>query len=247
MTPQYILRAALRSMVYGHHRPHCFSTWIGGTYSDGSDPSTRTEYLLALARACETEIDNLGYAPAYAEPGYTDPERGILFADWNKFPRDFDRVLQRAGYETEWSDEWSTCEDCGRAFRTSPDSYHYSPYYMIIGECSIVCLDCVDWPSYLAEHEDDPDWACPRDVDPGLHGYTLIAGAYDHAHTETPETVLAQYHARGERGILFRHSDVSTVYRRFEVWRNDDAIAEDTHDEPTTDEPTTTEDSDHVR
>ena len=43
------------------------------------------------------------------------------------------------GRTKEWADEWSMCADCGKAFRTSPNSYGWTPSYVLLGECDLVC------------------------------------------------------------------------------------------------------------
>lgn len=40
-----------------------------------------------------------------------------------------------------FSDEYAICDDCGKAFKTSPDGYSPSPYW--IGDGFIICEDCV--------------------------------------------------------------------------------------------------------
>src|SRR5678816_1797897 len=114
----------------------------------------------ALNRIFEDGTADIMFAKEYAEPGYTNPEKGILFADWNdrttyrvdartfysrysaeQFVKTHEvadpaiveqrddtmkrlsDLAEKAGYAVEWSDEWSTCDDCGKAVRTSPDSY----------------------------------------------------------------------------------------------------------------------------
>lgn len=169
MTLERILSAAISSMIHGHHNPHYYSAWVkgkgyvgkGGTITDGAVViHDRADYLRQLERDAQSEVDNLGYAQAYAEPGYTTPTNGIVFADWNKFPRDFYKVLERAGYAVEWSDEWATC-DCGKAFRTSGDSYYWTPAYREV-EGEILCLKCAK-DAEPAENEEETDQPDPRD------------------------------------------------------------------------------------
>ena len=80
-----------------------------------------------------------GETREYAEPGYSAPEKPgslILFGNWNhcahfrtgKHYADL-AVLLRRGHAMEWEDEWSTCNDCGKAFRTQSDSYGWKPSY----------------------------------------------------------------------------------------------------------------------
>lgn len=58
------------------------------------------------------------FCPDYAEPGYHlgAEKQGILFGDWNHVSRELFRALEHH-FEMEWSDEWSTCDNCGRAIR----------------------------------------------------------------------------------------------------------------------------------
>lgn len=144
MTLEWILTAAINSMIRGHHVPHCYRAHVlgKGYVNDGSDPRTRAAYLRQLERDARSEVDNMGYAPAYAEPGYTQPARGVLLANWNRLPRGLDRTLERAGYAVEWSDEWAICVDCNRAIRTEPDCWVWQPAYQIT-EGDYVCSACV--------------------------------------------------------------------------------------------------------
>ncbi len=173
MTLETILNAAVSSMITGHHSPHCYSAHVigKGYVNDGNAHLfDRADYLRQLERSVRSEIDNMRFAPGYAERGYDVPTKGVLFADWNKFPRDFDKVLERAGYAVEWSDEWSQCDDCQRAFRTSADSYCWTPegvyieeqdrrdwdnHYRLDGSAEM-CLDCLqDWAVGCRESELD--------------------------------------------------------------------------------------------
>lgn len=141
MTPQYILRKSLC-------RPaHCWSAHVlgQGYVNKGELASQREDYDRQRRRTAECEIDNLGYAPHYSEPGYDQPERGVLTANWNVFPRDIDKVLERAGFAVEWSDEWTTCDECSGLVRTSPSGYWWETSYVERAEgTEITCFRCID-------------------------------------------------------------------------------------------------------
>lgn len=122
MTTEYIIRCAISSMVNGKHEAHCYS---------GENPE----------KVAKNEADNMVYAPEYAEAGYTQPKRGILFANWNVFPYRLAELLEKLGYATEWSDEWAICDDCARAIRTSPDSHFWKPFYTA-SDAGYVCHTC---------------------------------------------------------------------------------------------------------
>jgi hypothetical protein len=91
------------------------------------------------------------------EPGYDD--KPVVIANWNKTNirgssgfnySDFDytmprlsKLFEKLGYSVEWIDEWTICDDCGKAIRTSPDSWGWKPNYFILGDCGeIICYDC---------------------------------------------------------------------------------------------------------
>jgi hypothetical protein len=208
MTPQYILRKSLC------RPPHC-----GARDKLGNDDKERN------LRSAESEIENLGFATGYAEPGYTDPAKGILFANWNYFPRGLDSILERAGYAIEWSDEWSTCGDCGLAVRSSPDSYGWQPSYAILGECDLLCSDCLanHAAEYLEGLEDNPRTALNLPaIDPADHGYTRIQDGFESGfhpgQTDDPTKILAELQAKGHKRILFQIDDVGQFDTRFSVW-----------------------------
>lgn len=223
MTPQYILRKSLC-------RPaHCYSAHVPGQgyVNRGDHEHTKADYDRQRARSAESAIDNLHYANGYAEPGYTDPAKSVLFANWNIFPRGIESVLERAGYAIEWEDEWTTCNDCGKAVRTSGDSYHWQPYYVLFNECEIVCLDCVDWPDYLQSIEDDPNAACVAECNPADHGYSLLSDRSEYesgffpGQTDRPVDVLKKLQDAGHTGIVFRLSETSQFYCKWEVYKRD--------------------------
>jgi hypothetical protein len=173
-------------------------------------------------------------APDYAEPGYLAPEKGIIIGNWNpacgfnvdKATQGRDpvsklaRVLEAQGCELEWSDEWDTCCDCGKAVRTSGDCYQWTPYFRIVNECERVCLDCLDPEEYLASIEDDTASACPPQIDPEKFGYIKYNGDFETGfhpgQTDDPKTVLKKMHDAGMTGIVFKIAEQSQFYT---VWQ----------------------------
>jgi hypothetical protein len=171
MTLERILQAAKNSMINGHHAPHCYRAHVVGRgyVNDGSAVFDRADYLAQLARDVQSEIDNIGFASKYGERGYDQPKRGVVFANWNRFPSDFDSILENAGYAVEWADEWTTCDNCGNvAFRTQPDSHDWKPAYHQDANGNIYCDDCT-----LDSDDDDDD-----DDDEPIEHYDGDSGAH---------------------------------------------------------------------
>ena len=119
---------------------------------------------------------NIQYAFEYGERGYTigKGKFAVLFGDWNKgnsgieFCKALDintsnekTVLDffDAEFELEWGDEWTSCHRCGKFIRISPDSYSWSPEYVIVNGCEPLCLDCIDYDELLTEYIDNPNKA----------------------------------------------------------------------------------------
>jgi len=174
----------------------------------------------AQLAAGRSEIDNLTWYADYAERGYTCGARGVLSADWNYFTRDVDTLLERAGFSVEWSDEWTMCDECNRAVRTSPDSHGYQPYY-VIQHSSIVCLDCLDWTEYLESIEDggENNALVPDQCELAEHGYSLIASAP--SHVMRPAALRAEQAEQGNKHLVMRQMDWYTS----EVWQRDITLA----------------------
>lgn len=103
----------------------------------------------------------------YAEPGYTDPECGLIATgNWNEITSWFDGqrtvisnipkrlgdIFERMGIEIEWSDEWAACSDCQKLVRTQPDSYFWKPSFTLDDD-ELVCLECK--PSEESEESEE--------------------------------------------------------------------------------------------
>jgi hypothetical protein len=229
MTLDRILQAAVNDIARGRREPSCFRAHVMGEgyVNDGTNPDTRDEYIRQAARAAQQEIENMGIvAPHYSEPGYSNPKHGIVFADWNNLPGKLGDILERAGYSCEWSDEWTTCDECNGAVRTSPDSYSWERSYTE-GDGYIVCAECTDWADYCRQHEDDANHAVPSSVDPADHGYSRLSKEREYENgwhpgqTDEPKAILAGLHANGIKHVLFRVAGVGQFDVSFETWVRD--------------------------
>lgn len=118
-------------------------------------------------REGRSRIDDVQFHSEYAEPGYSDNANGIAVGNWNEVsrwdlkekksvvidttPELFSELLEKLGVSLEWSDEWTTCDSCGKLIRTSPNSYDWTPFYERDGET--VCHNC-EQPNDEEESED---------------------------------------------------------------------------------------------
>lgn len=127
----------------------------------------------------------------YAESGYTDPECGLIATgNWNdvtsykdgkheivsNLPSRVGDLFEKMGLECEWSDEWSTCHECGKLVRTQPDSYSWKQSFHYVEAEGCLCVDCVekDPESFLYSLEGNCETASTLDINPKQYGYVRV-------------------------------------------------------------------------
>lgn len=158
-------------------------------------------------------------ASEYSEPGYSTDKGLILFGDWNSFNKaDLDELEEIA--VLEWHDEWSICE-CGKAVRTSGDSYHWKPSYHIIDGCGLLCIECIDPEEYLEDMVNDPTKAITLNIDPKEYGYKLIEGDFQNGFHPGQDDNPINIYKRLESAyasLVFLITDVGQFDMSFEVY-----------------------------
>ena len=204
----------------------------------------------AIDRCASNEASNQleefsTHTSGYAEPGYNNPESGIILTgNWNNVTRydyetresvklsDFPERLakifsKRYGAELEWSDEWCACSDCGKLVRTQADSYGWKRYYFE-SDGENICGDCVkkDPANYLESLEGKDRQAITIDVDPEKHGYAKLAeelqnGLYG-GQCADPATIAKNLKEKDVNRFLFRIENVGQFDLTFSVFVHED-------------------------
>lgn len=87
----------------------------------------------------------IDYYHGIAELGYTDKQ--MICSNWN--PPEMKKISKWVesyfdDLEIDWSDEWMSCSECGKAIRSQPDSYGWLPSYLWTSDCSICCVECFE-------------------------------------------------------------------------------------------------------
>lgn len=95
----------------------------------------------------------------YAEPGYPDPESGVIcignFNDITQWDNEAHQLVilsdlpnrvakvfeERYGVELEWNDENRACDECEKIIRTEPDSFYWTPFFIQRGR-EFLCKNC---------------------------------------------------------------------------------------------------------
>lgn len=208
-------------------------------------PNTIIKIGIACAKtqAGKDRIDEITFAKDYAERGYSLDHGNtlIVFGNWNDIteykdgksvtvdttPSRICTLLEKAGCNIEWSDEWTTCDDCGLAVRTSGDSYGWKAGY-VIDDFGVTCQDCLkkDPAEYLEGLEGNCNSAVTVDVDLAENGYKLVQEGFEnglHEHmAASPKLIGKALNAQGLSRFIFTIDENSQFYSTFSVWLHED-------------------------
>jgi hypothetical protein len=202
-------------------------------------------------QAGEWRMEEIRLAPGYAEPGYTGEV--VALGNWNSITR-YDsadnshetldvtpvrvgELLEKAGVEIEWSDEWAECHDCQKVVRTQPDSYSWTPSY-ILTEDGIFCEGCTleDPEAYLADLDGNTDRAITLDINPEDHGYIRLDEDYAagwYGRNDSPQDIGEALRERGIYRFVFRITGSGQFETSFCVYiHEDEAELLESEDEP---------------
>ncbi len=213
----------------------------------------RAQRVLEIAASMAEAADGKGYwirnhieeiqlHSGYAEPGYSEPECGIIATGnwntidkWNKetnkhdlisdLPKRVGDIFEKMGIPCEWSDEWSQCGSCYKLIRTSPDSYSWQANYWL-GDGDITCAECVksDPEAYIEAHESDHHmFLSIEDIDPADHGYVLVndepyESGWHPGQTDDPKVVAKELVDKGITRFVFRKDENSQFYSKWSVY-----------------------------
>ncbi len=219
---------------------------------------SRANSIIDAARAVTTNsqgdcrLEEITFhTDGYAEPGYKDPDSGVIatgnyndITKWDKetnqsvvldnTPRRVGDLLEKAGVELEWSDEWDACSRCGKLVRTSPDSYSWQRSYVgdPDGSGESICCECVEndediRQDYLQSIEGEDNHCVTLDgIDLEENGYKLIKDDFEngfHAGMDaSPANIAKLLREVGCTRYLFRLDEASQFYCGFSVWLHKD-------------------------
>ena len=184
--------------------------------------------LIDVNKVLEEVMDSgEGYqANAYLEPGYNSPENGkIIFSDWNKFPQYVIELLELSGHATEWYDEWLVT-DKGNAVRTSPDSYSWTPSYLITEDGDVLTREdsAEEWINYVK----CSDWchtprALPSWINPEEYGFKAYreevyqSGLHRGMNDDPKEVLVEIFGEDGNSEVVFT-CEQSQFYVEWKAW-----------------------------
>ncbi len=194
--------------------------------------SEEAAWVLAERVLRKLDPQHSGEVEAYlvGEPGYG--ENVTVLANWNRYPK-WQAViekLERLGcpLTTDWSDEWVSCYECNKAYRSSPDSYGwvkswwYGPH-----DCDIICAECTrknmldEYLEYLSENHDHADTFLD-DGDLEDAGWQRVGAKLEHGlyggQAADPKKVAAWVYKQGHERCLFKIDSTGQFDVDFSVW-----------------------------
>ena len=163
----------------------------------------------------------------YGEPGYQDPEKGIIFANWNDVPSGLADWLEKCGYSLEWSDEWHVDYAYSKAYRTSQDCYSWESQIMYCDGEYITPDDSPDtWIEACQVTSNGqpmaclPSWISEADILEA--GFTLqndgLESGFHPGQNDDPKAITKGLIERGAYRVLFQKRENSQFYCRFAVY-----------------------------
>ena len=169
------------------------------------------------------------FANEYGEPGYSNPERGIILANWNNVPKGLADWLEKLGYDLEWSDEWTIDYNHGcKAYRTAPSGYDWQSSVMVTddGELLTPDDDAGEWINECAMTDKGqpcrvlPDRITPADLEHA--GFRLFEGdkesGFFPGQTDNPKEAAQRAFAAGALRVVFRKTEQSQFYIKWEAY-----------------------------
>ena len=155
----------------------------------------------------------------YGEPGYEDPEKEILFANWNMVENPITEKITENGYEIEWNDEWVQSEE-GLAFRCVANDYGWTPSYYIKGGAIYS----------IKENEEDyindillnnPEKAAPSWFDLSKYGFSKVeesdSGWYEYCKNKPPQEIVEEKVDETE-DFVFKIDAMGPWCTEFSLW-----------------------------
>ena len=86
------------------------------------------------------------------------------------------KIFEQIGYDVDWSDGVSMCGGCNKAIQTEPDSYSWTPDF-VVGDGDIHCTTCMEDGGW----QDELDSLCHSrgalsnsSVDPSKYGFRPV-------------------------------------------------------------------------
>jgi hypothetical protein len=195
--------------------------------------------------AISARIDEIQLYVGYAEPGYSSKSGIIALGNWNaidyydsakkeriktsNLPCRLSEIFEKMGIEIEWSDEWSSCSDCGRLVRTQGDSYSWQPSFAE-HDGELQCSECIaeDPEEHLRSLEGQYRTCNTIDtIDPADHGYVKVnedsyEAGWHPGQDANPKQISAAMEKKGIERYLFQLDENSQFYSRFSVYVHED-------------------------
>jgi len=142
-------------------------------------------------------------------------------------------ILEHMEIECEWADEWTSCDECCRMVRSSPDGFDWKQFgYIDELDGSFLCGHCISAEDYIESRIDNPESAVDDDlIDLAELGFTRLDPEYENGmhpgQNDDPAKILETLqndHPGSE--FLFTY-EPSQFYTAFTAWHRDRETGEE--------------------
>jgi len=165
----------------------------------------------------------------YGEPGYSQPEKGVILCNWNNTPKGLADWLESCGFSLEWFDEWTISYSHGKAYRTEPDCYSWEPSAIVPPDwCEYLVRDdgVAEWIETLASDRPGqpmgmlPSWVEPSELEAA--GFALRDDSQESGffpgQTDNPQECAKRAFTDGAARVVFRKTEQSQFYAKWQCW-----------------------------
>ena len=195
-------------------------------------------------------IEEMRVHVGYSEPGYgtLEGDEVIVTGNFNtcttydrrvnarydvdNIPQRVAEVLEKAGIEIEWNDEWAECCECNRLVRTQADCYSWTRSFVMDDECNYTCSECLEEnpEEHLQSLEGRADAANTMNgIHPEEHDYVCLGEferGFHRGQDDDPRLVAKALEELGLERWLFNIDSVGQFDARFSVWLHEDELAD---------------------
>lgn len=199
----------------------------------------------AKTEEAKWRIEDIQIYEFYAEPGYGS-DKPIAVGNWNDIskwnedeskseeiddtPSRVGNLLEKSGYELEWSDEWISCDECGGAVRTRSDCWEWTPYYYQNNDGTF-CVNCIKKdPSYYLEEIEGTCKCDTLDIDLEENGYQKIDIDFENGiyggQCADPQEIAKSLEKLNISKYIFQIDSKGQFDISFSVWVSNDEVEE---------------------
>lgn len=171
------------------------------------------------------------YAWAKYDHGSIVNPKGIFVADWNRISRDLRDEIEQQDYDTQYYDEVSSCDNCGKLLNIIP-SYYGDELQFLVTDDGMFCFECAspedDYEFYEGKYKIAVNSNYIYRFPPENYGYICIDrefvnGLHPHQ-TDNPIEIAKWFNNNGFKRYFFGVTGVGQFDTEWVMYIHQDEI-----------------------